>query len=415
MGRKVRWKMMNQDWEKLGDTIKNTVQSAIDARNFDSLNQTIVDSINHAANGFLKDAKDKKGKKYSYYPGGNSDVQNIPYEQPVRQVSRPAVYRSMFSVKAWGYVWLAVGGSMGLICLLFLIVGMIGAVLKGGVGYIIAVALMFGFPGIIGGILAGRGMSRLKKARCFLNYIDIVGAREYCNVAELSERTGKKKVSVIKDIEYMIKKGWFRQGYLVGEKSCLIVTDNMYSQYGRLENERIRNEQEEKERRIRNQQREKEMQEKKEAEYGSLAPEIRKVIEKGDEYIRRIHECNDAIPGEEISAKISQMELVIDRIFDRVEQNPESVDDVRRLMDYYLPITVKLLDAYKELDDQPVHGENIRTSKAEIEATLDTLNDAFEKLLDDMFQDTAWDVSSDISVLRTMLAQEGLAKEDWRL
>lgn len=42
---------------------------------------------------------------------------------------------------------------------------------------------------------------------------------------------------------------------------------------------------------------------------------------------------------------------------------------------------------------------------------MDTLNVAFEKILDDLFQETAWDVSSDISVLNTMLAQEGL-KED---
>ena len=70
-----------------------------------------------------------------------------------------------------------------------------------------------------------------------------------------------------------------------------------------------------------------------------------------------------------------------------------------------------LLEAYEQLDRQPVDGENIQTAKREIEATLDTLNTAFEKLLDDLFQDTMWDVSSDISVLNTMLAQEGL-KED---
>ena len=63
------------------------------------------------------------------------------------------------------------------------------------------------------------------------------------------------------------------------------------------------------------------------------------------------------------------------------------------------------------MDAQPVGGENIQTAKREIEATLDTLNVAFEKLLDSLFQDTAWDVSSDISVLNTMLAQEGL-KDD---
>ena len=100
-----------------------------------------------------------------------------------------------------------------------------------------------------------------------------------------------------------------------------------------------------------------------------------------------------------------------DRIFDRVEENPQSVSDIRKLMEYYLPTTIKLLEAYEQLDRQPVDGENIQTAKREIEATLDTLNTAFEKLLDDLFQDTMWDVSSDISVLNTMLAQEGL-KED---
>ena len=60
-----------------------------------------------------------------------------------------------------------------------------------------------------------------------------------------------------------------------------------------------------------------------------------------------------------------------------------------------------------------MQGENILSSKKEIEDTLDTLNMAFEKLLDDLFQDTAWDVSSDISVLKTMLAQEGLTENDF--
>jgi 5-bromo-4-chloroindolyl phosphate hydrolysis protein len=81
-------------------------------------------------------------------------------------------------------------------------------------------------------------------------------------------------------------------------------------------------------------------------------------------------------------------------------------------MDYYLPMTVKLLNAYADMDAQPVQGQNIQASKKEIEATLDTLNLAFEKLLDKIFEDTALDVSSDISVLNTLLAQEGLADDE---
>ena len=140
-----------------------------------------------------------------------------------------------------------------------------------------------------------------------------------------------------------------------------------------------------------------------------LSPEAEETIRQGKVYVKRIRSCNDAIPGEEISAKILQMETIISKIFDRVERHPENIPDLRKMMDYYLPTTVKLLEAYQELDGQPVQGETITTSKKEIEDTLDTLNEAFERLFDSMFQETAWDVSTDISVLKTLLAQEGLS------
>ena len=48
-------------------------------------------------------------------------------------------------------------------------------------------------------------------------------------------------------------------------------------------------------------------------------------------------------------------------------------------------------------------------TKKEIEEAIDTINDAFENLLDSLFQDVAWDISSDISVMKTMMAQDGLS------
>lgn len=144
-----------------------------------------------------------------------------------------------------------------------------------------------------------------------------------------------------------------------------------------------------------------------------VSPEVEEILDRGNEYLKKIKSNNDAIPGEEISAKISRMELIIEKIFERAEEHPEIIPDLKHLMDYYLPMTVKLLDAYEDMDSQPVQGENIRSSKKEIEDTIDTLNLAFEKLLDSVFQDTAWDVSSDISVLHTMLAREGLTENDF--
>ena len=87
---------------------------------------------------------------------------------------------------------------------------------------------------------------------------------------------------------------------------------------------------------------------------------------------------------------------------------PESAPDLHRLMKYYLPTTQKLVDTYATLDRQKIQGENIESAKREIEASLDTINEAFERFLDSFIQSTAWDVSSDISVMNQMMQQDGL-------
>lgn len=82
-------------------------------------------------------------------------------------------------------------------------------------------------------------------------------------------------------------------------------------------------------------------------------------------------------------------------------------------MNYYLPTTVKLVISYQEFENQPVQGENIRNTKQEILDILDTVNNAFASLLDSLFQNDAIDISADISVLKTMLAQEGLTNQEF--
>ena len=129
--------------------------------------------------------------------------------------------------------------------------------------------------------------------------------------------------------------------------------------------------------------------------------------------MRQIRETNDAIPAEDVSEKLDRLELVIDRIFYHVEKHPDQLPEIRKFMDYYLPTTLKLLKAYQEFDSQPVQGENIKTAKQEIRNTLDTINIAFENLLDSLFEDAAMDVSTDISVLQTMLKQEGLTGSEF--
>lgn len=131
-----------------------------------------------------------------------------------------------------------------------------------------------------------------------------------------------------------------------------------------------------------------------------------------DEILTRLRKLNDAIPGEEMSDKISRLEAVAAKIFDQAESSPEKLPQMRRFLDYYLPTSLKLLETYAELEAQGIEGENIRESKHRIEDAMDTLVVAFENQLDKLFQADALDVSADIDVMENMLRADGLTGAD---
>lgn len=296
----------------------------------------------------------------------------------------------------------------GLSKILWLGTGFAGInMLLGGESIILGVMLLAGITGY-----AAWEISEQKLVKRFQKYVDFLGNKEYCSIDDLVGMSGSSRKKVLRDLKKMIKNGWFRQGALDEQETSLMVTRNSYTQYLDAKKEYQRREAEEQEKRRAEL---KEMQAaaaeltEEEIQVADTVPaEVRAVIVEGREYLRQIRQSNEAIPGEEISAKISRLEQVTDQIFARVEEHPELVDELRRFMKYYLPTTVKLLNAYEELDSHEIESPNITKSKAEIEKTLDTINHAFENLLDSFFETDRVDIMSDISVMQTMMSQEGL-------
>ena len=132
------------------------------------------------------------------------------------------------------------------------------------------------------------------------------------------------------------------------------------------------------------------------------------LIKEGNDCIRKLRKLNEDIEGEVISAKLSSLENLLQEIFDRVKEHPEQMPQMQKFMNYYLPTTLKLVEAYREFDDVSVPGADIALAKLEIEKTLDTINQAFAELLNKLFRSTVYDVTTDAQVLQTMLAKEGL-------
>ena len=138
-------------------------------------------------------------------------------------------------------------------------------------------------------------------------------------------------------------------------------------------------------------------------------PQTAALRKERDRAVSEMRRLNDAIQDEKISAQIDHLEEITGKILDQVIQQPKKQSQIRRFLDYYLPTTLKLLNAYDRMDSAGVSGSNIDTTKEKVERMLDTICTAFDRQLDALFGEEALDISTDITVMENLLAQEGLA------
>ena len=366
-------------WDDLGRGIQDAVDWAIRSRNYQQLNQTVRQVLETAADvggEAIRRAQDT-AQNAAQTAAKSASIRRLYGTTAMRRSG--AVLKTVF-----GSILLGVGS-----------LGALGGLLTGMFLWMLPVFVLTAGMAAGGGVLLYKGTKTLGLLNRFQTYKRVLGVKTQCALEKLARAVGKDIPFVRQDVQRMIGQGYFLEGHLDHEQTCLITSDETYRQFeqARLQLEQTR---------------------KKQAAQAANGPDprIKEVLDKGSAFVSQIRRCNDRIPGEAVSGKIDRIELVVRRIFERAEENPAVIPDLKKLMDYYLPMTVKLLNAYADMDAQPVQSESICASKREIEDTLDTLNLAFGKMLDDLFRDTILDISSDITVLNTMLAREGLTEDE---
>ena len=418
-----------------GSDILNAVADAVETQNYSNLNTTIRNRVSDLSVGISKsvsdgaakmaDKADELGKKY-----GQSTQQSVRYSSvqfgktKIKKVqfgnngqnmassgefstvepqnAPPASYFARRRISRLNSIGMIIAGILGLmfvtfpLCISVIILpfsgsGIISAVATGGAAVFVASGVGFS-------LLLGKGISLNHLIERYYRYAELVGSSEFFSIKDLSQKAGREESNVRKDLKKMMKRKMI-DARMDDSGTTVMLTDQAYEQYMSAEKSR----------------REREalaQKNQKELDQAALSDDVKAILQDGNAYLKEVRRLNDLIPDtDEMSTKLYQLEDIMNRIFDRVRKEPQNAQNLRKFMTYYLPTTLKLLNAYVDLDKQPAAGENILQTKKEIKDTMDTINDAFEKLLDSLFQDVAWDISSDISVMKTMMAQDGLTEQ----
>ena len=403
--------MSRNKWDEFGGGINDVIQKAIDSGNYNSLGRDINNIIRDASHTFedalSRGLREARNKTVKVNLGGNTVEVDKNYQD---RISRPTNKNAIVPSNAKLYVSDNQLFGKGMANSIFGGIATFGTAIatlaEASNGSLIGTA-------VCGGLLAlswlwlMTGVNTLKDRLVFKNYQKILNLsdnKSYAKIEDLMQETGESKDKTLKRLRKMIRNGWFKEGHIDKSETTFISTNETYALYQKTQldyEERLKID--------------RELSANKPANEQNISAEVKETLEQGKKYLAQISRLNDRIPGVEVSNKIFKIEDITGRILSRVEEHPSSVDDIKQLMKYYLPMTIKLLTAYAEMDEQPVKVENIDKSKKEIENVLDSLNDAFSKLLDDLYKDTAWDISSDVSVLNAMLKREGLKGSDFNV
>lgn len=158
-------------------------------------------------------------------------------------------------------------------------------------------------------------------------------------------------------------------------------------------------------------QREKEMQETEKAAAAgtSYSPEVSAILAEGNRALSAMGRLYMSIKDPEVRGKINEIMRITDKIAQDAISDPSDIPQIKKFMNYYLPTTIKLLNAYDRMSAQGIEGENLDKSMKSINDMLDTAIEAYKKRLDSLFANQALDIETDIQVMNTMLAREGLS------
>lgn len=225
------------------------------------------------------------------------------------------------------------------------------------------------------------GQVRKNQYKRFHRYLTLIGDQKTVSITALAEAFPAKRSKVCAALEDMIDAGVF------GERA--------YLDYGRdllvLDGSGVKAQ-------------DKPREEKKTAPATAVGEE--------NDLLRQIREVNEDIENPELSRKIYRIEEITQRILEFQKEHPDKAGELRKFLNYYLPTTLKILNAYAQLENQGVEGENITATKQRIEGMMDMVVEGFERQLDKLFAGDMMDIAADITVMEQMMQGDGLADNE---
>lgn len=236
----------------------------------------------------------------------------------------------------------------------------------------------------------------------YKRYIRELNGNKVISINDLANSVDQDIEETYSDLRHMIKEDYFPEARIVENKSLFILDIPTYSLYKERKNEILSEASDI--RQISNEQNLEEIN----------LVRSKEIIESANKDLVAINLVKNKIENKNFIGHIEDLENSSKDILKVIENHPESSHGLNKFSEYYLPTSVKLINAYYEFEQITSKNSKILKSMEQIDETIVDLTNAFERLQLDFLSNSTMEIKADIDTINLLLNQEGLKYNDWR-
>lgn len=140
--------------------------------------------------------------------------------------------------------------------------------------------------------------------------------------------------------------------------------------------------------------------------------EYRKLLENSKKDLLSLKSLRQNITDEKVLNNVSDIIKITDKIIKLLYKKPDKVSSATKFLNYYLPITIKILERYEEINNQQLTSKSSMEFSDRIRNLIVNIEIAFENQLNNLYNDDLIDINAEMRVFETMLETDGLLNND---
>lgn len=131
------------------------------------------------------------------------------------------------------------------------------------------------------------------------------------------------------------------------------------------------------------------------------------ILKEAKEETLQISNISKQIEDKEVVENIEQICDISNKIIDTLSKNPNKLGQARNFLNYYLPVTIKILTRYDEIENQRLNTTESKEFMESVKKMTEKIKNAFNEQLNNMYQTEMIDTDAEIKVFESMLKSDG--------